>query len=329
MRRRRFIALLGSAAAASSLSWPLAARAQQIGRPARIGFLRASPPPGGTLAALRRGLAEQGYEEAKNFVLVPAWADGNLDRLPGLAKALVTNGVDLILTDGTVTARAARAATATIPIVMAGGLDPIQAGLADSLSRPGGNVTGFTTQVIDVTGKMFEILAEIVHGLVRVGVITPRGTGTPFHAAEAKAAQALGLELEYIEMDGPGVEAIDAAMRGAAGEAQAALMRGTPFFSPMQRKLLVERAAAHRLPTMYETREFVELGGLVSYGTDFTDLFRQAAGYIAKILNGAKPAELPIEQATKFELVINLKTAKALGLEMSPRLLALADEVIE
>ena len=325
MRRRDFITLLGGAAAA----WPLAARGQQIGQPARVGFLRASPPPEGTLAALRRGLAEQGYEEAKSFVLVPAWADGSLERLPALAKALVTNGIDLILTDGTVTARAARAATATIPIVMAGGLDPIQAGFADSLSRPGGNVTGFTTQVIDVTGKMFEILAEIMHGLARVGVITPRGTGTPFRAAEAKAARALGLELKYVEIDGPGVDAIDAAMRRAAGEAQAALMRGTPFFSPTQRQLLVERAAAHRLPTMYETRDFVELGGLVSYGTDFTDLFRQAAGYIAKILKGAKPADLPIEQATKFELVINLKTAKALGLEVPPTLLARADEAIE
>jgi putative ABC transport system substrate-binding protein len=324
VRRRQFITLLGGATA-----WPLAARAQQIGRPARVGFLRASPPPEGTLAALRRGLAEQGYEEAKDFVLVPGWGDGNLDRLPELAKALVTNGVDLILTDGTVTARAARAATATIPIVMAGGLDPIQAGLGDSLARPGGNVTGFTTQVIDVTGKMFQILAEIMPGLVRVGVINPRGVGTPFRTAEAEAAQALGVELKYIEMDGPGAEAIDAAMRRTVGEAQAAVMRGTPFFSPTQRKLIVERAAAHQLPIMYETREFVELGGLVSYGTDFTDLFRQAAGYIAEILNGAKPAQLPIQQATKFELVINLKTAKTLGLEVPPTLLARADEVIE
>jgi ABC-type uncharacterized transport system substrate-binding protein len=324
-RRREFITLLGGA-----VTWPLVASAQQLGgRPARIGFLRASPPPEATMAALRRGLAQQGYEEAKNFILVPGWADGNLNRLPELAKALVTNGVDLILTDGTVTARAARVFTATVPIVMAGGLDPIQAGLAESLSRPGGNVTGFTTQVIEVTGKMFEILAEIMHGLGRVGVINPRGVGMPFRAAEAKAAQALGLELKYIEMDGPGAEAIDAAMRQTVGEAQAAVMRGTPFFSPTQRKLIVERAAAHRLPTMYETREFVELGGLVSYGTDFADLFHRAAGYIAKILNGKKPAELPIEQATKFELVINLKTAKALGLEIPSSVLARADEVIE
>jgi putative tryptophan/tyrosine transport system substrate-binding protein len=326
MNRREFITLLGGAAAA----WPLAARAQLVARqPVRIGFLRASPPPESIMAALRRGLAEQGYEEAKGFVLVPGWGDGNLDRLPDLARNLVTSGVDLILTDGTVTARAARVATLTIPIVMAGGLDPVQAGLAESLARPGGNVTGFTTQVIDVTGKMFETLAAIAHGLVRVAIISPRGTGTPFRAAEAKAGQALGLQLGYIELEGPGPEAIDAGMRRAAGEAQAAVLRGTPFFSLAQRKLIVERAAAHRIPTIYETGEFVELGGLVSYGTDFADLFQKAAAYIARIHSGRKPAELPIEQATKFELAINLRTARSLGLTIPPTLLALADEVIE
>jgi putative ABC transport system substrate-binding protein len=325
IKRREFITLIGSAAA-----WPLAVQAQQVGRqPVRIGFLRASPPPESILAALRRGLAQQGYEEGKSFILVPVWGDGDVDRLPELARTLIMNGVDLILTDGTVTARAARVATTTIPIVMAGGLDPVQAGLAESLSRPGGNVTGFTTQVIDVTGKMFEILTELVPGLGRVGVIAPRGTGTPFRAAEAIAAQALGLQVKYIEMAGPRPEAIDAAMRQTVAEAQAAVVRGTPFFSLAQRKLMVELAAAHRLPTMYETGEFVELGGLVSYGTDFADLFQKAGAYIARILDGRKPAELPIEQATKFELAINLKAAKALGLTVPPTLLARADEVIE
>ncbi len=165
--------------------------------------------------------------------------------------------------------------------MVAGGLDPVQAGLAESLARPGGNVTGFTTQVIDVTGKMLETPAAIAHGLGRVAIISPRGTGTPFRAAEAKAGQALGLQLGYIELEGPGPEAIDAGMRRAAGEAQAAVLRGTPFFSLAQRKLIVERAAAHRIPTIYETGEFVELGGLVSYGTDFADLFQKAAAYIA------------------------------------------------
>jgi putative ABC transport system substrate-binding protein len=160
-------------------------------------------------------------------------------------------------------------------------------------------------------------------------VLNPRGVSARFRAAEAEAAQTLGLELRYVTIEGLEAEAIDGAMRRATELAAAAVVRGSPFLSSPQRKLLVERAAAHRLPTMYETREFVELGGLLSYGTDFSALFRQAAGYIVKILNGAKPAELPIEQATKFELVINLNTAKALGLQLPDKLLALADEVIE
>jgi len=281
------------------------------------------------MAALRRGLAEHGYLEGKNFTLVPSFGDGNLDRLAELAEALVAARVDLILTDGTVTARAARAATTIIPIVMAGGNDPVQGGLAASLSRPGGNVTGFTTQVIEVTGKSFEIFTEILPGLARVGVISPRGVGMPFRAPEAKAAQALGLELKYFEIANLEAQTVDAAMRQAHEQVQAAVVRGSPFLSSAQRKLIVERAAEHRLPTMYETRDFVELGGLVSYGADFTDLFRLAAGYIVKILSGAKAGDLPIEQATKFELVINLKTARKLGLSVPPLMLALADEVIE
>jgi ABC-type uncharacterized transport system substrate-binding protein len=326
MRRRDFLTLLSGAAAA----WPLAVRAQSTSaRTARIGFLRASPPPEPTLTALRRGLAELGYAEGTSFVLIPGWGDGNLDQLPMLSRALVESGIDIILTDGTSTAQAARAATVTIPIVMAGGNDPIQAGLAANLSRPGGNVTGFTTQVIQLTGKMFDILAGAVPGLTRIAVLNPRGVSARFRAAEAEAAQTLGLELRYVTIEGLEAEAIDGAMRRATELAAAAVVRGSPFLSSPQRKLLVERAAAHRLPTMYETREFVELGGLLSYGTDFSALFRQAAGYIVKILNGAKPAELPIEQATKFELVINLNTAKALGLQLPDKLLALADEVIE
>jgi putative ABC transport system substrate-binding protein len=237
--------------------------------------------------------------------------------------------VDLILTDGTGTARAARAVTATIPIVIAGGLDPVQAGLAVSLARPGGNVTGFTTQVIEITGKTFEILTEMLHGIVRIAVISPKGLGESFRVTEAQVAQALRLELKYVYIDGPGAHAIDVAMHQAVQQSQAAAVRGSPFLSFRQRKLIVERAAAHKLPTMYETREFVELGGLVSYGSDFADLFRHASDYIVRILNGAKPAELPIEQANKFELVINLKTAKLLGLTIPPTMLSRADEVIE
>ena len=327
MRRREFLGLLGGAAAA----WPLSARAQQPAAGlARIGFLRASPPPETTLAALKRGLVERGYTEGQHYVLIASWGDGNLARLPQLAQALVAEGVDLIVTDGTLIAQAARGATTSIPIIMAGGLDPVQAGLAASLSRPGGNVTGFTTQVTDIVGKTFEILTEVVHGLARVTIVLPRGSGASFLATEATAALALKLELNYDYIVVSDRDAIDSAMRRAgAARAQAVVVRGSPFFSTAQRTVIAERATAHRLPAMYETRDFVELGGLLSYGTDFSDLFRRAAGYIVRILNGAKAGDLPIEQANKFELVINLKTAKALGLTVPPTLIARADEVIE
>jgi ABC-type uncharacterized transport system substrate-binding protein len=321
---RRRALLIGGAAAA----WPLAARAQRAAF--RIGFVRAAPAPESTLSALRRGLAEHGYLEGQHYVLVPSWGDGAVDRLPALASALVRSKVDIIVTDGTVTASAARQATDTIPIVMAGGRDPVAGGLAANLSRPGGNVTGFTTQAVELTGKTFEILSEIYLGLRRIAIINPIGAGALFRTAEAEAAQALKLELKYVDIRDLQAAGIDTAIREAVAlGSQAAVVRGTPFLSTPQRRLVVEAAAAHRLPTMYETREFVELGGLLSYGTDFSNLFRLAAGYVVKILNGAKPADLPIEQATKFELVINLKTAKAIGLDPPPIMLTRADEVIE
>ncbi len=282
------------------------------------------------MAALRRGLAEQGYVDGERYVLVTSWADGSLANLPGLAAALVAQRVDIIVTDGTETARAARAATSSIPIVVAGGLDPVQGGLAETLARPGGNVTGFTTQVIDTTGKVFEILAELISGFARIAVINPRGAGVPFRPAEAAAARTLKLDLKYVNIESLNAEGIDAAVRETvATGAQAAIVRGSPFMSTPQRRLMVQSAASHRLATMYETREYVELGGLLSYGTDFSDLFRRAADYIVRILRGTKPGELPFEQANKFELVINQKTAKALALSVPPTLVARADEVIE
>jgi putative ABC transport system substrate-binding protein len=324
VKRREVISLLG----ATAVAWPLPAWAQQ---PAvRIGFMRAAPAPESTLSALRRGLAEHGYLEGQHYVLVPSWGDGAINRLPALASALVRSKVDIIVTDGTQTARAARQATDTIPIVMAGGRDPVSVGLAATLSHPGGNVTGLTTQVIELTGKTFEILSEIYPDLRRIAVINPIGAGVDFRPAEAEAAQALKLELRYVDIRDLQAAAIDTAIREAVAlGSQAAVVRGSPFLSTPQRRLVVEAAAAHRLPTMYETREFVELGGLLSYGTDFSNLFRLAAGYVIRILNGAKPADLPIEQATKFELVINLKTAKAIGLDLPPIMLTRADEVIE
>lgn len=324
MHRRSFIFSLGAAIT----TWPVAVHGQQS--PTRIGFLRASPAPDATLAALRHGLAEQGYVEGERYVLVTSWGDGSLANLPGLAAALVAQRIDIIVTDGTETALAARAATSSIPIVMAGGRDPVVGGLAVTLSRPGGNVTGFTTQVIDTTGKAFEILAEIISGFDRIAIINPRGGGIPFRSAEAAAAKTLKLDLKYIDIESLTAEGIDAAVRQTvATGSQAAIVRGSPFMSTPQRRLMVQSATAHRLATMYETREYVELGGLVSYGTDFSDLFRRAADYIVRILRGAKPGELPIEQANKFELVINQKTAKALALSVPPTVVARADEVIE
>ena len=324
MRRRTFTTLVGGAAT----FWCMAALARPAGRLRRIGFLRASPPPGRLLAAFRRGLAEAGLVDGKDYVVVGSFGHGRFDRMTVLAEALVKSGVDVILVDGTGTAVAARRATTKIPIVMAGGRDPLHDHLAESLSRPGGNVTGFTTLVVELVGKTFEILKEIVPNLTRIAVVTPPGTGLPFHRFDAEAAKRLGLTVEYFDLSES--DAGDAAIRAAlrAG-AQAGIARGTPYLSTAQRRALIERAAANRLPVMYETRDFVDLGGLISYGSDFDELFRLAAGYVVKILHGADPARLPIQQSTKIELLVNLKAAKALDLRIPASILARADEVIE
>jgi putative tryptophan/tyrosine transport system substrate-binding protein len=323
MNRREFITLLGGAAA-----WPLGARAQQSDRLRRIGFLRAAPPPERELDAFLRGLADRGWVQGRNFLLVPQWGDGNVARLPELAVALVNAGVDVILAEGVVTTRAARAVTATIPIVMTGGADPFVGGLVQSLARPGGNLTGFSTMAADIAGKRLEIFRDTVPGLVRVAVLVPRAARNLFAAEQDQAAKALGIDLVYIDLPGP--EAAGTVMRQAvSGGVQGALLLVGPFTSSSQRQMIVDLAAEFRLPVMYERRDYIQQGGLVAYGPDAADLYRRAAGYVTTILAGAYPGDLPIEQPTKFELAINLKTAKALGLEIPPKLLALADEVIE
>jgi ABC-type uncharacterized transport system substrate-binding protein len=323
IRRRKFLATLGGAVA-----WPLAARAQQSDRVRRIGFLRAAPPPERELDAFLRGLADRGWVQGRNFLLVPQWGDGNVARLPELAVALVNAGVDVILAEGVVTTRAARAVTATIPIVMTGGADPFVGGLVQSLARPGGNLTGFSTMAADIAGKRLEIFRDTVPGLVRVAVLVPRAARNLFAAAQDQAAKALGIDLVYIDLPGP--EAAGTVMRQAvSGGVQGALLLVGPFTSSSQRQMIVDLAAEFRLPVMYERREYIQQGGLVTYGPDAADLYRRAAGYVTTILAGAYPGDLPIEQPTKFELAINLKTAKALGLQIPDKLLALADEVIE
>jgi ABC-type uncharacterized transport system substrate-binding protein len=324
MKRREFITLFGGAAAA----WPLAARAQQAERMRRIGFLRAAPPSERELEGLLRGLADQGWVQGRNFVLLPQWGDGQVARLPELAVALVNSGVDIILAEGVVTARAARAVTATIPIVMTAGADPYAGGLVQSLARPGGNVTGFTTLQAEIVGKVLEIFKDMVPGLTRIAALIPRVAWNMFAPAQDPAAKALGIDVVYIDLAGP--EAAATAMRQAVSAgAQGALLRVGPFFSSAQRRTIVDLAAELRLPVMYERREYVEQGGLVTYGPDTSDLYRRAAGYVARILAGTNPGDLPIEQPTKFELIINLRTAKTLGLDVPPMLLARADEVIE
>jgi ABC-type uncharacterized transport system substrate-binding protein len=323
MNRRDFITLLGGAAAV----WPLAASAQQE-RMRRIGFLRAAPPSERELEGLLRGLVDHGWVQGRNFVLLPQWGDGNVARLPELAVALVNTNVDVILADGAVTTRAARAVTASIPIVMTGSADPFVGGLVQSLARPGGNVTGFSTLAAEIAGKVLEIFKDMIPGLARVAVVIPREARNMFASAEDRAAKALGLDLVYIDLPGP--EAAGAAMRAAlSAGVQGAVVRIGPFFSSSQRRTMIDLAAELRLPVMYDRREYAEQGGLATYTPDNADLNRRAAGYVARILAGANPGDLPIEQATKFDLVINLKTAKALGLDIPSSVLARADEVIE
>jgi len=325
--RREFITLLGGAAA----PWPLAARAQQPERMRRVGFLRAAPPSERELEALLRGLVDHGWVQGRNFVLLPQWGDGNVARLPELAVALMNTNVDIIVVDGVTTARAARAVTATIPIVMTASADPFVGGFVQSLARPGGNVTGLSAMSAEIAGKVLEIFKDLIPGLTRVAIVVPREVRTMFASAEDQAAKALGIDLIYIDLPAP--EAAGAAMRQAlSAGVQGAVLRIGPFFSSTQRRTMIELAAELRLPVMWDRGGgggYVEQGGLVSYAPNIADLNRRAAGYVARILAGANPADLPIEQAAKFELAINLKTAKALGLEVPPTLLARADEVIE
>jgi putative tryptophan/tyrosine transport system substrate-binding protein len=294
----------------------------------RLGYLRAAPPPEQNLQSFLRALAEKDYVQGQNFVLITQWGDGRIARLPELAVALVNAGVDLIVTEGTLSVRALHAVTSTVPIIMTGVADPFVFGIIKDLSRPGGNITGFSTLEVDISGKQLELLKEMVPALNRVATVAARQTWELFASAQNDAATGLKLELVYIDMAEP--DAADAAMREAVSAgAQAVVLRGIPFFSSVQRKMIVDVGAEHRLPMIFESREFVEQGGLISYAADASELYRLAAAYVVRILGGTNPGDLPIQQAAKFELIINVKTAKALGLDVSPILLARAKQVIE
>ena len=332
MRRREFITLLGGAVTA----WPLAARTQQPAKIPRIGYLVTgsleSPEARTTLDAFRQGLRRLDYVEGQNIVIEYRAADGKIERFPNLAAELVRLEVDLIVASNTPAALAARQATAVIPIVAPVMGDPVADGLVASLAHPGGNVTGLTFLGPELTAKRLQLLKEAlptvsrVAGLWHADAYGERTMREMVKATEA-VARTLGVQLQLIGVHGE--EELDGAFVTMTRDRAEALF---VFPSPMlfvERRRIVELAVAHRLPSISQAREFVELGGLIAYGASISDLSRRGAIYVDRILKGAKPADLPVEQPTRFELVINLKAAKALGLVMPNVLLATADEVIE
>jgi putative ABC transport system substrate-binding protein len=331
MRRREFISLLGGTAAVSSVCWPRVGRAQQP-MPV-IGFLGAVSPDGLTerLRGFRQGLKESGYGEGENVAIEYRWADNRLDLLPGLATDLVRKRVAVIVaTGGTAPAIAAKAATTTIPIVFMVPEDPVQLGLVASLSRPGGNLTGANIFIGELVPKRLELLRELVPAMTRVAVFV--NPANPARAAlqvkEAEhAGRVMGLQIQIFNA-GTGRE-INAAFATLARERPDALFVNPDPFFVARRVQLATMAARHGIPTSFSVREFAEAGGLMSYGTNIVDAYRQTGVYAGRVLKGAKPADLPVVQSSKFELVINAQTALMLGLTVPSSLLATADEVIE
>ncbi len=304
--------------------------AQQTKKVPRIGFLSAHSPSAisARVEAFRQGLRELGYMERKNIVIEWRYAEEKPDRLPALATELVRLKVDVIIASGPAVTRAAKQATATIPIVMAHDADPVGNGFVTSLARPGGNITGLSSVSPEISGKRLELLKEIVPRLSRVAVL--ENSTVPGEAQMLKevkvAADALRIQLQYLEVQAP--KDIETSFRAASKGHAGAVLVLAGSVADSQRTQLAELAVKNRLPGIYDRREFVEDGGLISYGTNLADLSRRAATYVDKILKGAKPADLPVEQPMKFELVINLKTAKQIGVTIPPNVLARADKVI-
>jgi putative ABC transport system substrate-binding protein len=325
MTRREFIAVLGSAAA-----WPLAVRAQDAGKIPRIGYLS----PGTKLSLLDRsflqGLRELGYVEGKNILIEYRFAGGKFKRLPAMAAELVQLDVDVIVARVTQASLAAKAATKTIPVVMLGVSDPVGSRLVTSLARPGGNITGTSSQTAEVQGKSLELLKEIVPKLSRVAVFW--NPANPIFQAQMlkatkRAAGVLGLQLREFGARNPN-EFDNAFAAIINARVDALMVFGDPTLVAHKARI-INFAARHHLPAIYGTEDHAEAGGLITYAPDYAAQFRRGAFYVDKILKGTKPADLPVEQPTKFELAINLKTAKALGLQIPPALLIRADKVIE
>jgi putative ABC transport system substrate-binding protein len=324
VKRREFITLAGAAAAV----WPLAARAQQA-KPPTIGFLVTGTPSshGQWFAALAQRLRELGWVDGRTIAIEYRWAEGRPERYAEIAAEFVQRKVDVIVTGGSAVP-AAKQATSIIPIVFPVATDPVGAGYVASLARPGGNVTGLSQQRTDTAGKRLELLREVVPDLRRLAIMANVGNpGTMLEMGEVQAvARALGLEAARLELQR--ADDITPAFEALKGRANALYVCSDPLVNA-NRSRINTLALAARLPTMHGFREYVEVGGLMSYGPSFPDLYRRAAEFVDKILRGAKPADIPIEQPTKFDLIVNLTTAKALGLEVPPTLLARADEVIE
>ena len=324
----------------SILTPPLAAEAQQAGKVHRIGFLSpssrsdperlASPFGERGLAAFRQGLRDLGYVEGQNIAIEYRWAEGRFERLPDLAAELVRLKVDVIVSVVTQATLAAKNATGTIPIVLVAAGDPLGSGLVANLARPGGNVTGPSSMYGDLAGKQLELLKETVPKVSRVAVLWNPANAV-WQAQMLRqteiAARALGLQLQLLEARGP--DELEGAFAAMTRERVSALLVQVDVIFALHARRIADLAAKRRVPAMYGSREHVETGGLMSYAPNIPDLFRRAATYVDKILKGAKPADLPVEQPTKFELVINLKTAKALGLKIPQSVLVRADEVIQ
>lgn len=324
MKRREFIVALGGVAV-----WPLVSRAQQVGKVYRIGILETIPAAQNAtnLDALRKGLRNLGYVEGQNLVIEYRSAEGHAERFPGMTSELIRLKVDLIVTRGTPAVLAAKNAAGAIPVVMAAMGAPFL--VVDSLSHPGGNVTGMTTFSAELIGKRIELLKELVPGLTRLALLHNIGNpmGSPEWEETKTAARSLALQAELLDVRNE--EDLHRSFQLAVQHHVDALLIGADGLTQAYQQAIIDLAASNRLPASYPSRDFVENGGLMAYAVNYSDLYFRAASFVDKILRGVRPAELPVEQPTKFELAINLKTARALGLTVPPTLLARADDVIE
>jgi putative ABC transport system substrate-binding protein len=327
MRRRDFITFLSGAAA----TWPLAARAQQSAVPV-IGYMdtASASTTAHLVDAFRRGFSAAGYDEGRNVVIEYRWAEGNYDKLPTLAAELVRLEVAVIATINTPTILAAKAATQTIPIIFGVGVDPIKFGLVASLNHPGGNLTGVTQLNIEIEAKQVQLLHDLAPSATTIAfLINPTSTAYSEAATESAQGAARVLSVRLLVLNASTESAIETAFAKLVEERAGSILVSGDSFLVSKRDQIVALAARHAVPALYHRREFTAIGGLMSYGPSLPEVYSQVGDYTGRILKGAKPADLPVQQSTKFELVINLKTAKALGIKVPQSLLATADEVIE